>query len=222
MASDQQFVDFVTDQIKDAGEIVAKKMFGEYGIYADRKIFGLICDNKLFIKPTKSGREFIGEVKESPAYPGAKPSFLIEDKIEDSVWLSKLVKISLKELPEPKPKKKKMKIKESNVTINVNDLDRSISFYRSIGLTEKERWGNHYAQLTAPGIVIGLHPSSGMNLKGNSGNVSIGFTTDNFDDTHAELQKLSIMAEKREEEGGRFLHFNDPDGTALYFIESKW
>jgi len=107
MASDQQFVDFVTGQIKGTGKIVAKKMFGEYGIYADGKIFGVICDNKLFIKPTRSGLEFIGKVKESPAYPGAKPSFLIEDKIEDSAWLSKLVKISLKELPEPKPKKRK-------------------------------------------------------------------------------------------------------------------
>ncbi len=107
MASDQKFVDFVIDQIKRAGEITAKKMFGEYGIYSDGKIFGLICDNKLFIKPTKSGREFIGEVVESPPYPGAKPSFLIEDKIEDSEWLSKLVRISLKELPESKPKNKK-------------------------------------------------------------------------------------------------------------------
>lgn len=107
MASNQKFVDFVTDQIKRAGEISAKKMFGEYGIYSDGKMFGLICDNKLFIKPTKSGREFIGKVVESPPYPGAKPSFLIGDKIEDSEWLSKLVRISLKELPEAKPKSKK-------------------------------------------------------------------------------------------------------------------
>lgn len=107
MASDQKFVDFVTDQIKGAGEIAAKKMFGEYGIYSDGIIFGLVCDNKLFIKPTKSGREFIGEVVESPPYPGAKPSFLIDAKIEDSEWLSELVRISVKELPEPKPKKKK-------------------------------------------------------------------------------------------------------------------
>ncbi len=107
MASDQKFVDFITDQIKRAGEITAKKMFGEYGIYSDGKMFGLICDNKLFIKPTKAGREFIGKVVESPPYPGAKPSFLIGDKIEDSEWLSKLIRISLKELPEPKPKSKR-------------------------------------------------------------------------------------------------------------------
>jgi len=107
VASDQNFVDFVMEQIKNAGEITAKKMFGEYGIYADGKLFGLICDNKLFIKPTISGREFIGNVVEAPPYEGAKPSFLIEEKIEDSNWLSELIIISLKELPPPKLKKKK-------------------------------------------------------------------------------------------------------------------
>ena len=56
MSSDQNFVDFVIEQIQNAGKITAKKMFGEYGIYADEKIFGLICNNKLFIKPTQAGR----------------------------------------------------------------------------------------------------------------------------------------------------------------------
>ncbi len=107
MASTQDFVDFVMQQIENAGEITAKKMFGEYSIYADGKLFGLICDNKLFIKPTVSGREFIGNVVEAPPYEGAKPSFLIEEKIEDSNWLNELIRISLKELPTPKPKKKK-------------------------------------------------------------------------------------------------------------------
>ena len=107
MSSTQSFVDFVVDQIADAGEITARKMFGEYGIYADGKIFGLICDNKLFIKPTPGGRTFIKDVVEAPAYPGAKNSFLIEDKLEDREWLSQLVKITVAELPEPKPKRKK-------------------------------------------------------------------------------------------------------------------
>ena len=107
MASEINFVDFVLEQIKNSGEITAKKMFGEYGIYSDGKLFGLICDNKLFIKPTNSGRKFIRNVVEAPPYEGAKPSFLIEDKIEDSEWLSELVRISLNELPAPKPKKKK-------------------------------------------------------------------------------------------------------------------
>ena len=73
-------------------------MFGEYGLYADETLFGLICDNKLYIKPTNSGRQFIGNIVEASPYEGAKPSFLIEDKIEDGDWLSELIRISLKEL----------------------------------------------------------------------------------------------------------------------------
>ena len=115
-----------------------------------------------------------------------------------------------------------MIIKESNITINVKDMEQSISFYQSIGFTIKGRWGNHYAQLTAPGIVIGLHPTSNANLTGSSGNVSIGFTTDNFEETKSSLEQLSIQATERKEEGGQFLHFNDPDGTSLYFIKPKW
>ncbi|GLB47865.1 TfoX/Sxy family protein [Neptunitalea lumnitzerae] len=107
MASDQTFVDFVVDQIQNAGVIHARKMFGEYGIYSDGKIFGLICDNKLFIKPTQAGREYIGTPVEAPPYSGAKNSFLIEEQLEDAEWLSELVRVSVKELPEPKPKKKK-------------------------------------------------------------------------------------------------------------------
>lgn len=115
-----------------------------------------------------------------------------------------------------------MPIKESNITVNVKELEKSILFYESIGLTTKKRWGNFYVQLTAPGITIGLHPSNSPHLQGHSGNVSIGFTVDDFEATKTLLQELSIQPTIREEEGGQFLHFTDPDGTALYFIKPKW
>ncbi len=107
MATDKDIVDFIVEQIEDAGEIRYIKMFGEYGIYSDEKIFALVCDNKLYIKPTKAGREFIGKVTEAPPYTGAKNYFLIEDQIEDSEWLSELVRLTASELPLPKAKKKK-------------------------------------------------------------------------------------------------------------------
>ena len=109
MASKKEFLDFIVDQIDTTGLITYRAMFGEYGIWCDGKIFALVCDNKLFIKPTLGGRDFIGDVVEAPPYPGAKNSFLIEDKIEDREWLSQLVKVTVAELPEPKPKKKKVK-----------------------------------------------------------------------------------------------------------------
>ncbi len=111
MPSNQNFVDFVLEQIDYPGEITARKIFGEYGVYADKKISALICDNKLFIKPTEAGRIFIKAPVEAPPYPGAKPSFLIEDKLDDRDWLSELVKVTINELPEPKPKKKKQRKK---------------------------------------------------------------------------------------------------------------
>ena len=114
-----------------------------------------------------------------------------------------------------------MVIKDSNLTIMVKDMDRSISFYQAIGFALKQRWSDHYAQLTAPGVLIGLHPTNDSSLKG-SGNTSIGFTTDNFGEAQSMLQKLSVDFQPREEEGGQFLHFADPDGTMLYFIKPKW
>ena len=109
MSSNQDFVDFVIGQLQSAGDITFKKMFGEYALYSGNKIFALICDNKLFIKPTIAGKNYIQDVVEASPYPGAKPSFLVEDRIEDHEWLSTLVKLTLGELPEPKPKNKKKK-----------------------------------------------------------------------------------------------------------------
>jgi TfoX/Sxy family transcriptional regulator of competence genes len=70
-------------------------------------LFALVCDNKLFIKPTLSGRAYIKDVVEAPPYPGAKNQFLIEEQLEDRDWLKKLVSITVAELPEPKLKKRK-------------------------------------------------------------------------------------------------------------------
>ena len=107
MASDEEFVKFLVEQMEGAGGIRYRKIFGEYAIYCDEKVAALVCDNKLFIKPTINGRAFIGEVVEAPPYPGARMSFLVEDKFEDREWISELVRITADELPMPKPKKKK-------------------------------------------------------------------------------------------------------------------
>lgn len=104
MASDLDFVKFIADQIFDECEISFRKMFGEYALYSKGKVVALICDNQLFIKPTNAGKEYMGEFIEAPAYPGAKPSLLIQDQIENAEWLSKLILITEKELPKPKLK----------------------------------------------------------------------------------------------------------------------
>ncbi len=56
MSSKQNTVDFILEQITNAGTICAKKMFGEYAIYCDDKVVALVCDDQLFVKPTKAGK----------------------------------------------------------------------------------------------------------------------------------------------------------------------
>jgi TfoX/Sxy family transcriptional regulator of competence genes len=105
MASSKSFVEYVVDQIENAGQITCRKMFGEYAIYCNRKVVALVCDNQLFVKPTEGGRAHVGEPKDAAPFPGAKLWFLIEDRFEDREWFSELVRITAAELPEPRPKK---------------------------------------------------------------------------------------------------------------------
>lgn len=106
MASNADFVQYIADQCSGAGEIVVRKMFGDYGIYCDGKIFGLICDNGFYLKPTDAVRPMLREVALRPPYDGAKDYFYITD-IDDRDYLSALVCETCKALPEPRPKKKK-------------------------------------------------------------------------------------------------------------------
>lgn len=106
MASNPDFVQNVCDQMRGAGNITYKKMFGEYGIYCNGKIIGLVCDNQFFLKPTEGGKKVLGAVIEEPPYEGAKPYFKI-DEIDDRELLETAAKATYDELPEPKPKKRK-------------------------------------------------------------------------------------------------------------------
>ncbi len=108
MATVQGTVDFILDQLASVGDVSARKMFGEYGVYSAGRMVALICDDQLFVKPTAAGRAFAGKVEEAPPYPGAKPCLLISaEQLEDAAWLSELIKISAEELPLPVKKKAK-------------------------------------------------------------------------------------------------------------------
>lgn len=109
MASNADFVQYIVDQCSGAGDIEARKMFGDFGAYCNGKIFGLISDNGFYVKPTEGGRKVLRNVDMRPPYDGAKPYFYIED-VDDSDYLSSLVRVTCAELPAPKPKMKKKKI----------------------------------------------------------------------------------------------------------------
>src|SRR5438034_8167380 len=69
---------------------------------------------------------------------------------------------------------------------------KSIDFYKDIGLQLKQRWDNHYAQVEAPGVVIGLHPAK--EETNTSTAISIGFGVDSRSEEHtSELQSHSDL-----------------------------
>ena len=53
MATTTDFIEYVCEQLSSVGAIRYRKMFGEYGIYCNRKIVGVICDDQLFLKITE-------------------------------------------------------------------------------------------------------------------------------------------------------------------------
>jgi len=109
MTSDLGFVEYICDQMGAAGQISFRKMFGEYAIYCGGRVVALVCDDRLYVKQTPGGRSLIDAVVEAPAYPGAKPSFLIEDGLDDREWLSGLIRTTASELPPPNRKKPRSK-----------------------------------------------------------------------------------------------------------------
>lgn len=108
MATQRRTIDSLIEQAIGAGAVMAKPMFGEYGVYVDGKMIGSVCDDQLFVKPTVTGRAHAQPVSDASPYPGAKPQMLIAaDRWDDAEWLGELLRITAAELPAPKPRKPK-------------------------------------------------------------------------------------------------------------------
>ncbi|HOA13075.1 MAG TPA: TfoX/Sxy family protein [Myxococcota bacterium] len=107
MATSREFMEFVLEQISSMPTVRARKMFGEYALYCDDKVVGLVCDEQVFIKITPEGRALVGDrFEEGLPYPGAKPWMLVDgDEIEESDRLCRLVRTTADALPPPAPKR---------------------------------------------------------------------------------------------------------------------
>lgn len=85
MASHPDFVAYVVEQMRGAGSIRTRKMFGEYGLFCDGTFFGVICDDQLFIKLTPQGEAAFPGLPKAPSHEGASDSFVIEDVDEPAI-----------------------------------------------------------------------------------------------------------------------------------------
>ena len=106
MACNADFVQFIVDQCSGAGEIAVKKMMGDYCIYCNGILFGLICDNNLYIKMTDAGEAVLDEVVLRPPYPSARDHFYITN-VDDRDYLEDIIRATLPELMSGKSKAKR-------------------------------------------------------------------------------------------------------------------
>ena len=98
--SNPDLVQYIVEQAAQAGEVSAKKMFGDYCFYCNAKPVGLICDNILYLKPLKQIEPVLHDCDRQmqPPYEGAKPHYVITD-VDDRDYVSLLVKTVAENLP---------------------------------------------------------------------------------------------------------------------------
>lgn len=106
MASSIEYVQFVCEQLRGAGEVTSRKMFGDYCLYCNGKVLGLVCDDVVYLKPTPVLEQKLPDAPHLPPYQGAKPQLVLEE-LEDAAFLTELISEMWKELPYHKPKKQK-------------------------------------------------------------------------------------------------------------------
>jgi len=81
----------------------ARAMFGEYGLHCGEKFVALVCNDRLFLKPTSAAEGLEGVLESCPPYPGAKDYLVLDERFRrDRVRLRRLVEDTARVLPLPK------------------------------------------------------------------------------------------------------------------------
>lgn len=106
MASSKEYVEYVLDQLSDAGDVLARAMMGEYVVYYRDKVIGGIYDDRFLVKPTESAKALMPDAQWQLPYAGAKEMLQV-DTLDDRVAMVHLLQAMYPELPARKARKKK-------------------------------------------------------------------------------------------------------------------
>lgn len=106
MASGNEYLNFILEQLSEVDGITYRQMMGEYIIYYHGKIAAYLCDNRLLIKPVPAAIQLMPDAIYEPPSEGAK-HMLLCDNVDDREFLKTLFEAIYDELPEPKKRKNK-------------------------------------------------------------------------------------------------------------------
>lgn len=105
MATTQDYVEFVCDQVRGEWDLRYKKMFGEYMVYVNDKPVLQVCDNTVFVKQLDCIAGLMAEAEKGYPYEGAKEHYILD--VEDQEHTGKVIAALEAVIPIPKPRKKK-------------------------------------------------------------------------------------------------------------------
>ncbi len=94
MATNNEYLLYVLELLREVKGITYKKMMGEYILYKDGIIFGGIYDNRFLIKKSKSLLSY--NLKEAIPYPCAKPMYIVDS--EDPEEINDLIRLVISDL----------------------------------------------------------------------------------------------------------------------------
>ena len=66
MNSTTEFADYVSELLAGVGRVVARRMFGGYGLYCDGVMFALIADDVLYLKADEASRPDFEQAESAP------------------------------------------------------------------------------------------------------------------------------------------------------------
>jgi DNA transformation protein len=107
MAVSDDFRTFVVEQLRPAGRLTERRMFGGVGLYLDDLFFALIDDDTLYFKTDDSNRPRYERAESRPFCPDPVrpdktmaywqvPAEVLEDADELAVWAREAMTVALK------------------------------------------------------------------------------------------------------------------------------
>ena len=76
MASSQDYLKFILEQLSELNDISYRTMMGEFILYYREKVVGGIYDDRLLVKPVKSAIAYMKNPSYELPYDGAKEMLL--------------------------------------------------------------------------------------------------------------------------------------------------